>query len=364
MRNRVISQLVDLPFAPAPLDMQQVLDPRWLSQALSVGRGPVSIAKVTLVEQIGFTAINLRIEVDYAAPPPGGLPTSLCIKGVFDEKYTDVYLKSGIQKTEGLFYRDCAPTLDVHVPACYYAGIDEETMAAVIVMEDLKARGARFLSVLDPYSFDQLHQSLDQIARLHGGTDGGRGEARFPWAIRRLDLLAEGASGVSPEKLGQLLQDLRGNALPEAIRSGERLYEGLRALVRRSTDVPTCVLHGDIHAGNLFDSPQGIGILDWQVLQLGHWSIDVAYHIASTLEIVDRRAHEQEFLRYYLARFAEHGGTAPKWEDAWRLYRQAVPYGYFMWGVTQRVTPAIINQFVTRLGTALADHDSYGLLGV
>jgi hypothetical protein len=360
--------VINQPFAPAPLDIDLVLDPRWLEQALSIGRSAVSIRSVTLVEQIGFTAVNLRIEVDYAAPPPAGLPSKLCIKGVFDERYTEVYLKSGIQKTEGLFYRDLAPTLDVHVPACFYAGIDEQTSAAVIVMEDLKARDARFLSVLDPYSFDQLHQSLDQIARLHGGTDGGgvgeEAAARFPWIVRRLDLLAEGASGVSPSKLGDLLHDARGDRLPEAIRSGERLYEGLRALVRRSKDVPTCVLHGDIHAGNLFDSPQGIGVLDWQVLQLGHWSIDVAYHISSVLEVEDRRAHEQEFLRYYLARLAEHGGHVPSWEEAWRLYRQSVVYGYFMWGVTQRVTPAIIAQFVTRLGTALADHDSYGLLGV
>ncbi len=344
--------------------MQVVLDPRWLEQALSVGRNPVTIRSVELVEQIGFTAINLRIAVEYVSPTPDGPPSALCIKGVFDEKYTDVYLKSGIQKTEGLFYRDCAPRLDVHVPACYYSGIDEETSAAVIVMEDMQARDARFLSVLDPYTFDQLHQSLDQIARLHGGTDGPKGADRFPWIIRRLDLLAEGASGVSPEELGKLLEGPRGDLLPDAIRSGERLYAGLAALVHRSKDVPSCVLHGDFHAGNLFDSPQGIGILDWQVLQLGNWSIDVAYHISSVLEVEDRRTHEQEFLRYYLTRLAEHGGTVPDWDQAWLLYRQSVIYGYFMWGVTRRVTPAIVDQFVTRLGTALADHNSYGLLGV
>ncbi len=341
-----------------------MLDPRWLEQALSIGHGPVTIRSVDLIEQIGFTAVNLRIEVDYATPPPDGLPGRFCIKGVFDEKYTEVYLKSGIQKTEGLFYRDCAPTLDLHVPACYYAGIDEATSAAVIVMEDLQARDARFLSVLDPYSFDQLHQSLDQIARLHGGTFGPRGGGRFPWIIRRLDLLANGASGVPADLLGEMLHGPRGDALPEAIRGGERLYEGLHALVRRSRAVPDCVLHGDIHAGNLFDSPRGIGVLDWQVLQLGNWSIDVAYHISSTLGIEDRRAREQDFLRYYLDRLAAHGGIAPPWEDAWTLYRQSMIYGYFMWGVTKRVTPAIIEQFVTRLGTALADHDSYGLLGV
>ena len=39
-------------------------------------------------------------------------------------------------------------------------------------------------------------------------------------------------------------------------------------------------------------------------------------------------------------------------------------YGYFLWAITQRVQPEIIVEFVTRLGTAVAAHESFETLGV
>jgi hypothetical protein len=42
----------------------------------------------------------------------------------------------------------------------------------------------------------------------------------------------------------------------------------------------------------------------------------------------------------------------------------SVVYGYFLWAITRRVEPAIINVFVNRLGSAVTRHESYRLLGV
>ena len=50
--------------------------------------------------------------------------------------------------------------------------------------------------------------------------------------------------------------------------------------------------------------------------------------------------------------------------DAWAAYRAALVYGYFMWGITQRVERPILVTFVQRLGTAVQDHASFDLLGV
>ncbi len=54
----------------------------------------------------------------------------------------------------------------------------------------------------------------------------------------------------------------------------------------------------------------------------------------------------------------------PAFDDAWALYRAASPYGLLMWGMTQRVEAPIVERFVTRLGTAAADHGAFRLLGV
>jgi hypothetical protein len=41
-----------------------------------------------------------------------------------------------------------------------------------------------------------------------------------------------------------------------------------------------------------------------------------------------------------------------------------VVYGYYLWSITRRVEPAIINVFVGRLGASVTRHESYRLLGV
>ena len=122
-------------------------------------------------------------------------------------------------------------------------------------------------------------------------------------------------------------------------------------------------MHGDAHAGNVWEGPEGIGLVDWQVLQRGHWSLDVAYHIAAALDIEDRRTHERALLAHYCDALAEHGGDRIDAETAFAQYRAAFPYGLLLWGITRRVEPAIVRRFVQRLGTAADDHGSFALLG-
>jgi len=59
-----------------------------------------------------------------------------------------------------------------------------------------------------------------------------------------------------------------------------------------------------------------------------------------------------------------HGIDMPSWDDAWTAYRRAFVYGYNLWVVTTSVDPRITHEFVYRLGTAAATHQSFELLGV
>ena len=69
-------------------------------------------------------------------------------------------------------------------------------------------------------------------------------------------------------------------------------------------------------------------------------------------------------VRTILEMARDHGLTLPDNELAWLQYREAVMYGYYMWGITRRVDPPIRVQFTDRLGRAVMRHDSFGLLGV
>lgn len=347
-------------FCEAPLDARQVKTREWLSQALSMGRDRVEVGAVDVVETLGPSALKIRMKLDYAQPRPD-LPDAVCLKGIFDPSLK-AWLASGAQRAEALFYRDVAPGLNVRVPKCVYAGVDDATGNGVIIMEDLVPKGVRFLSAMSPYTPEQARGSLEQIAALHAGTWDLADEA-YPWVRSSLENFGQG-SAISAERLSELMAGERGEPLGEDARSGAKILAAIAALARRGQRLGRVFVHGDTHGGNVYESAGGIGLIDWQVLQRAHWSLDVAYHVAAALDIEDRRASERDLLAHYLDRLGAFGGKPPAFDEAWQAYREAVPYGLLMWAMTQRVEPQIVNRFVARLGTAVQDHGSFALLGV
>ena len=348
-------------FSPAPIELDQVLNVEWLSAALSQGREPVKVKGFEVVETLGPSALKIRIKLTFDGAPPADVTDRICIKGIFDPALTQ-WLKSGAQRTEANFYKLIAPRLSFRVPRALYSGFDPETMGGLTIMEDLIPKGVRFLTALSPYTPDQAHKSLDQLARLHGGAWNIDPKAD-EWVTPKLGAMAR-SQPQTPERLTELLHGERGRRLPEDIKSGPRIYAALTKMAERAESLGYCLTHGDSHAGNVWEGPEGVGFVDFQTLQRGHWAMDVAYHIGAALDVEDRRRSEKDLLRHYLERLKAHGGGDIAFDDAWKMYQAAAPYGMFMWGITLRVDPPIIHQFVTRLGTAVADHGSFDLLGV
>jgi aminoglycoside phosphotransferase (APT) family kinase protein len=124
------------------------------------------------------------------------------------------------------------------------------------------------------------------------------------------------------------------------------------------------MLHGDTHAGNVFLTEAGPGLLDWQLIQRGSWATDVAYHIGSVLETDDRRRSEWDLLRGYLVRLAELGVAVPVWGAAVTSYKQHLAYGMFLWAMTQFTPEELTTATLQRLGHAVEDHHTFELLGV
>jgi aminoglycoside phosphotransferase (APT) family kinase protein len=162
-------------------------------------------------------------------------------------------------------------------------------------------------------------------------------------------------------RLQEMLDDGRSDGLPAELRDAARLAGALQ----RTADLPvTCMIHGDTHSGNVFTDRQGrVGWFDWQLAQRGSWSVDVAYHLGAVLPTPTRRAHEADLLRHYLEQLGAGGVTAPTFEDAWELYIRSAAWGYFLWAITMITSRAIVEIHVPRLGAALADHETFRLLG-
>ncbi len=261
---------------------------------------------------------------------------------------------------EGKFYTDIAPHLTMRLPRVPAVILDQEEGQGILVMEDMIAAGARFCSALEPFTPDLAAQSLDQLARLHSRPDLA---ASIDWLPVRIDVIANKLHW-SPEKQQELLDHPRNDSLPARTRDGSLLHAGMRALSTRNASKPRTLLHGDCHAGNLFMIDGAPGFTDWQLVQQGHWAMDVAYHICAVLPVDVAEKHERDLLDGYLDSVRAHGGEAPDRETAWADYRAAQIYGFYHWAITTRVDPPIIKIFMERLGAGVTRHDSYTLLGL
>ena len=73
--------------APAPLDVEVVLSPAWLTGALQVAFPGVRVAATQVVEVIETTARKVRLTVTYDETAGHDAPAALCLKGYFNPEY-------------------------------------------------------------------------------------------------------------------------------------------------------------------------------------------------------------------------------------------------------------------------------------
>jgi hypothetical protein len=240
---------------------------------------------------------------------------------------------------------------------CVYADVGPVSRHGVVITEDVIVQGATFLDALSPYTPDQVAASLAELATLHAATWGHPGYAEASWLDPRLETLTmvRGVAEIRNNFEGPI-----GAGVPEEARDADRLFEAHCTLGMETKRSPTwSVIHGDAHVGNLFlDGAGRPSWLDWQIVQRGPWYLDVGYHIASALGVEDRRRTETDLVAHYLDRLAAGGVDPPAWDEAWVGVRRGIVHGFYLWGITMMVDPAITTLLLERLGTAAADHDA------
>jgi aminoglycoside phosphotransferase (APT) family kinase protein len=272
--------------------------------------------------------------------------------------------------TECRFYRDLAPGLEIETPEVYGLEIDESTGAFMLLMEDLHARNVRLGIATEPTSPDDVASVLETLARLH---------ARF-WESPRLDqeLTWLELPTKSPfvsfwQKAGPKLarrhveRGHRAAVIEGRSWAHDRVWEAFGALQSRISDGPRTVLHGDVHVGNTYFVPGSRGgVLDWQLMLQGSWSVDVAYLVMTALDPQTRAASERELLGGYLRALSALGVDAPREADAWDLYRENAIWGVVMWLVTPEGvhTDEVQATSLERCLTATEDLEGLEALGV
>lgn len=339
-----------------PETLEEALDPRWLGAALAPYSGGAAIVDVQLSELVQAMAAKARIAVTFASEPDR--PHYFCVKGFLD---TDLDRGSTGEVTtrESHFYARIAPHISMRVPACP-AVVTDGSGQAIMVMEDVIAKGGHFCDTHSPFTVAQAQSTLDQVARLHAASHLLRAN---PWIPRGLGWMAE-SRNFPQDWIHAQMHDGRGAGLPAPTLDGANLLAALRVMARLSADGEQTLLHGDTHIANVYMTEDGPGFADWQLLKAANWAIDVAYHINCVLPVEVAEREERELLAYYLDALSRHGGRPVGLDAAWEDYCRATPYGLYLWAITTRVDPAKTRENFLRLGAAVTRSDAYRRLGV
>jgi hypothetical protein len=342
------------------------ITPAWLADALSPRYPGVRVGSVDVVEvrQVTNTHAFLQVAYDEAHGAPGRL---FCKMLPLDPDRRTVLASSLMGPKEVFFYSRLAPHLSLRVPDVYVARHDPHDESFVLLMEDLGGSGCRVSDGTWGISPDSAATALEDLAALHVRfEDPQRRRAEVPWAPLADDVPPY---GMSPLRYGL---DNHRDRLSDTFAQVAEIYIANPVELKRlwaNGPGPATVVHGDTHIGNLFDDGGRTGFLDWGVINVTTPLRDASYFITMALQIEDRRAHERDLLRHYLAARERLGGASIGWDEAWEAHRLHALYCVV--AACQVVTfPAdapsarlvFANAFLARVEAAISDLDSLAAL--
>ena len=344
------------------------ITPAWLEHALAPRYPGVRVNSVEVAEVRQVTNTHAFLHVTYANEGARGAPDRIFCKMLpLDPERRIVLAASRMGPKEVFFYSRLAPHLALRVPDVYVARHDPHDDAFVLLMEDLSVSSCRVSDGTWGISADSAATALEDLAALHVRfEDPQRRRAEVPWAPLAEDVPPY---GMAPLRYG--LDNHRDRLSDDFARAAENYIKDPAELVHRwaSGPGPATVVHGDTHIGNLFDDGGRTGFLDWGVINVTTPLRDASYFLAMALQIEDRRAHERDLLRHYLAAREALGGEPIGWDDAWQAHRLHALYcvvaACSIVKFPADAPPArqvFANAFLARVEAAISDLDSLAAL--
>lgn len=294
----------------------------------------VTVSAVDILDDTAGSANRMRLRLHYAGHGTG-LPEQMFLK----RNLADFNFPTEMYSNEVRIYRDVLPHMTIEQPRIYAIEAHDNDVEFTILMEDLSVReGARVGFVLDHTSPEAVEGLLETLAVLHSAWwDGDRLSRELPWLTSPTRNAAMGFwAQVGPRLTARhLRRGHRAELVDQQRWPEEQWWPAFDRLLAADETGPHTLLHGDVHASNVYyqDGRPG-GLLDWQLALRGCWALDVTYLLITALSPEDRRTHERELLLKYLAGLTARGVTAPGLNDAWLRYRQNVLYGVMMWLIT------------------------------
>ena len=276
-----------------------------------------------------------------------------------------------LHRREYVYYRCIAPHSPVRVPSLFYGDFDTRGHRFVLVLEDLG--GMEAIPQIDGVGADRARRAIREIAGLQG---------RFWEAADEPALAACGAFLTARES--RIMQTLYLLTLPLALErfddlfttNARRLAEAFGSRIAAHfalvAEGPKTVVHGDYRGDNMLfgsESHGGLAVIDWQGCGIGCGMYDVAFFLATSVSIEDRRRVERDAVDEYHDIVCRTGARNFTRDDCWRSYRQnmlgaLMPMVIGSGGIdmSDKATANQTRELLSRTLTAIEDLDSWEFL--
>jgi hypothetical protein len=300
----------------------------YLTEALAGHLGGSAVTTVR-AEPVGTGQVSdsfrLRLAYDRATALP---PTMVAKVPAADEASRGAARAFRTYEIEASFYAELAAGLPVSLPACYFAAYDPEPDEYIVLLEDLAP--AQPGDQLTGISTDEAAAAIEELAALHAAGWGSERLAALPWLNRNTPDSASLLASVVTQLYPGFRDRFTGRVDPGTLPLIEDFLPLVPGYLDGSGDSqPRTIVHGDFRADNLlFGGPRPF-VLDWQTCSYGSAAGDLAYFLASSLQVPDRQRHEQDLVREYHDALTARG-VGLSWDDCWLGYRRSAFGGIVM----------------------------------
>jgi hypothetical protein len=357
--------MVDASHCPLPVTIDEITSD-WLTAALRTRAPGVAVHGFEVVDVVNTTTtkVRLRLHRDERAVD-AGIPELVIVKGGFQEHSREL---ANMHLREVRGYRDVFPEVPLPTPRCFFADFDPERRQGIVIMEDLVRRGVQFCHATKPQSYEQVALRLSVLAAFHARTwdspellPGGR------WAdlVDFFDVMRGFFDKyTSPENWRRFTTAPRGVATSVRFHDRDWMIDSWTRVTRYGQSLPQCVLHGDVHLGNLYIDVDGTpGFLD-TLASRGPAMLEVSYHVSAAVDLADRPRWEGALVGHYLEELRTYGAEPPPFDQAMRQYAIFLLYGFFIWMTTEShyQTESVNTANAARVSAAMLDHNVMELI--
>jgi aminoglycoside phosphotransferase (APT) family kinase protein len=263
------------------------------------------------------------------------------------------------------FYQQLASTVDVRVPACWYAAISDDGTCFTLLLEDLAPRQPGRQA--DGCSFTQATKAVQNLARLHASrwNDDTLRDVEFllPLTEERAAFLADIARTATDQFVARYAHQLEA----EDVRTLRAIAEVLLEW-QLSHPEPFALIHGDYRLDNLMLHPTGedVVVVDWQTVTVALPGRDLGYFIGTSLPTEQRREEEVQLVTAYFEALRTQGVKGYTFDRCSADYRIGQLHGpmitvigsFTSTGPRSSLADAMFLSMARRSCAAVRDHES------